>query len=134
MADYYSLIARAVAGLPDNNSKARHGLELRAGGAFAARLPCSALNETEIVAHRLSLEHEVRTVHNETELEFSITTERRRRIRHRNSAHWEAPASKARGHRLPSVLTARKHGMADYYSLIARAVAGLPDNNSKARH
>jgi putative ABC transport system permease protein len=101
MADYYSLIARAVAGLPDNTSKTRHALYQRARTAFAAHLPGSALSEADIVAHRLSLEQAIRRV--ETELALAV-----------------APASKAvpfirisrviralRGHRLHTVLTAR---------------------------
>ena len=62
MADYYSLIARAVAGLTNNTSEARHALYERARAAFFAHLPRSTLSKADIISHRLSLEEAIRKV------------------------------------------------------------------------
>src|SRR5262249_30609538 len=75
MADYYSLIARAVAGLTDNTSKARHALYERARAAFFAHLPHAPLSKADIVRHRLSLEEAIRKVEAESARAVSYSTE-----------------------------------------------------------
>src|ERR1700744_4604129 len=68
MADYYPLIARAVAGLdPNAPGAARRPLYERARAALIAHLPGvqPPLSESEITRERLSLEEAVRKVESE---------------------------------------------------------------------
>src|SRR3954453_9291775 len=68
MADYYPLIARAIAGLdPSAPGEARRGLYERARAALIAQLRSvqPPLPESEITRERLSLEEAVRKVESE---------------------------------------------------------------------
>ena len=58
MADYYPLIARAVAGLDRNSGDARRALYERARAALVAQLRgvTPALNESDVTRERLALE------------------------------------------------------------------------------
>jgi hypothetical protein len=64
MADYYPLIARAVAGLEKNSGEARRALYERARTALVAQLRGvqPALSETDITRERLALEEAIRKV------------------------------------------------------------------------
>jgi len=64
MADYYPLIARAVAGLDPNTGDVRRALYERARTALVAQLRNSdpPLEESEITAERLALEESIRRV------------------------------------------------------------------------
>src|SRR3954468_9445462 len=64
MADYYPLIARAVAGLEKNSGENRRALYERARIALVAQLRgvVPALDESEITRERLSLEEAIRKV------------------------------------------------------------------------
>jgi hypothetical protein len=64
MADYYPLIARAVAGLEKNTGEARRALYERARKALLDQLRNSepALGESEITRERLALEESIRKV------------------------------------------------------------------------
>ena len=65
MADYYPLIARAIAGLdPSASGEARRALYERARSALIAQLRSvePALSEAEITRERLALEESVRRV------------------------------------------------------------------------
>lgn len=64
MADYYPLIARAVAGLDKNTGEARRALYERARSALVAQLRGidPPLEETEITRERLALEESIRKV------------------------------------------------------------------------
>ncbi|MGE3150728.1 MAG: hypothetical protein AB7K04_16885, partial [Pseudorhodoplanes sp.] len=64
MADYYPLIARAVAGLEKNTGEARRALYERARTALVAQLRgvVPALDEAEITRERLALEESIRKV------------------------------------------------------------------------
>ena len=64
MADYYPLIARAVAGLDKNTGEARRALYERARTALVAQLRGvqPALSETDITRERLALEEAIRKV------------------------------------------------------------------------
>jgi hypothetical protein len=64
MADYYPLIARAVAGLERNTAEARRALYERARAALVAQLRgvVPALEESEITRERLALEESIRKV------------------------------------------------------------------------
>src|SRR5215467_8799018 len=64
MADYYPLIARAVAGLEKNTGEGRRVLYERARTALVAQLRgvVPALSESDITRERLSLEESIRKV------------------------------------------------------------------------
>ena len=64
MADYYPLIARAVAGLDKGTGEARRGLYERARTALVTQLRGvePALNEADITRERLALEEAIRKV------------------------------------------------------------------------
>ncbi len=65
MADYYPLIARAIAGLdPNSTGESRRALYERARAALIAQLRGvqPALSEAEITRERLALEEAVRKV------------------------------------------------------------------------
>lgn len=67
MADYYPLVARAVAGLDKNTGEARRALYERARTALVAQLRGSdpPLEESEITRERLALEEAIRKVETE---------------------------------------------------------------------
>ena len=67
MADYYPLIAKAVAGLDKSTGEARRALYDRARSALVAQLRgvTPALNESDITRERLALEEAIRKVETE---------------------------------------------------------------------
>ena len=67
MADYYPLIARAVAGLEKNTGDARRVLYERARAALVAQLRgvSPALDESDVTRERLALEEAIRKVESE---------------------------------------------------------------------
>jgi hypothetical protein len=73
MADYYPLIARAVASLEKNNGENRRALYERARGALLAQLRSvtPALNESDITRERLALEESIRKVEAESARKFT---------------------------------------------------------------
>jgi hypothetical protein len=72
MADYYPLIARAVAALEKNNGENRRALYERARAALIAQLRSvtPALNESDITRERLALEESIRKVEAESARKF----------------------------------------------------------------
>ncbi len=68
MADYYPLIARAVAGLDKNTGEARRALYERARSALVAQLRSTKppMSESEITKERLALEEAIRRVEADT--------------------------------------------------------------------
>src|SRR6202035_1463430 len=76
MADYYPLIARAVAGLEKNNSENRRALYERARAALLAQLRgvTPPLNESDITRERLALEESIRKVEAESARQFVETS------------------------------------------------------------
>jgi hypothetical protein len=68
MADYYPLIARAVAGLEKNTGDARRALYERARTALVAQLRgvAPALSESDVTRERLALEEAIRKVEAES--------------------------------------------------------------------
>src|SRR5437016_3531794 len=93
MADYYPLIARAVAGLDKNTGDGRRALYERARTALVAQLRSvePALNETDITRERLALEEAIRKV--EAESARKARTEPPRaesRVRALDASRWEA--------------------------------------------
>src|SRR5262245_29935212 len=68
MADYYPLIARAVAGLEKNTGDGRRALYERARTALVAQLRSvtPALSESDVTRERLALEESIRKVEAES--------------------------------------------------------------------
>src|SRR5579864_679339 len=64
MADYYPLIAKAVAGLDKSTGEARRALYVRARSALVTQLRgvTPTLSESEITRERLALEEAIRKV------------------------------------------------------------------------
>lgn len=85
MADYYPLVARAVAGLDRNTGEARRALYERARTALVAQLRATTppLDEAEITRERLALEEAIR----------KVETEAARRARQEAAAPPPSPAS-----------------------------------------
>jgi hypothetical protein len=75
MADYYPLIARAVAGLDKNNGENRRALYERARAALIGQLRSvtPALNESDITRERLALEESIRKVEAESARKYAET-------------------------------------------------------------
>src|SRR6516162_9130341 len=75
MADYYPLIARAVAALDKNSGENRRALYERARAALLAQLRSvePALNESDITRERLALEESIRKVEAESARKFIET-------------------------------------------------------------
>ncbi len=111
MADYYLLIARAVAGLDKNTGENRRTLYDRARNALVAQLRSvePALNESEITRERLALEESIR----------KVQAEAAKRTRP-DSPDGEEP----RG-------SLRDHGLRDFRDTVAEA-QGLGDAASQA--
>ncbi len=67
MAEYYPLIARAVAGLPQNTDEARHALYERARNVLIAQLrgQTLTLSESELTRERRALDDAIRKVETE---------------------------------------------------------------------
>ena len=76
MADYYPLIARAIAGLDKNTGEARRALYERARTALVAQLRGvnPPLQEAEITRERLALEEAIRKVEAEAARRSRIET------------------------------------------------------------
>src|SRR5262245_5010696 len=72
MADYYPLIARAVAGLEKNNGESRRAVYERARAALLTQLRglTPALDESDITRERLALEESIRKVEAESARKF----------------------------------------------------------------
>ena len=79
MADYYSLITRAVAVLDKNNGESRRALYEHARTALLTQLRSTepALNKSDIMRERLALEESIRKVEAESARKF-IKTPRQR--------------------------------------------------------
>jgi hypothetical protein len=94
MADYYPLIARAVAGLDKNTGDARRSLYERARNALVTQLRSvtPALNESDITRERLALEEAIRKVEGEATRKSRSEALRDAAVKVRapNAARWEA--------------------------------------------
>lgn len=80
MADYYPLIARAVANLPQNTDAARSSLYERAHSALAAQL--HNYNEPEVTRERQALDEAIRKVEMEANNKRHHTTQQPERLSH----------------------------------------------------
>src|SRR5262245_21809598 len=101
MADYYPLIARAVAGLERNTGDARRVLYERARSALVAQLRgvTPALSESDVTRERLALEEAIRKVEAEsarqTLAEPTPQKETSRRVRPPEMPRWDPPGAPA---------------------------------------
>src|SRR5215468_2250386 len=97
MADYYPLIARAVAGLEKNTGDGRRALYERARTALLAQLRgvTPALSESDITRERLALEEAVRKVEAESARQTWVEPRQepppRNKVRPPDMPRWEEP-------------------------------------------
>jgi hypothetical protein len=95
MADYYPLIARAVAGLEKNTGDARRVLYERARAALVAQLRSvsPALSESDVTRERLALEEAIRKVEGESARQTKIEPIRSEPLKMQPPPpRWEEPA------------------------------------------
>jgi hypothetical protein len=92
MADYYPLIARAVAGLDKNTGDARRALYERARAALVAQLRgvTPALDESDVTRERLSLEEAIRKVEGESARQSTSRNESAR-VKAPEFPRWDEP-------------------------------------------
>jgi hypothetical protein len=92
MADYYPLIARAVAGLQKNTGDARRALYERAREALVAQLRgvTPALDESDVTRERLSLEEAIRKVEGESARQSTSRSETVR-VKAPEFPRWDEP-------------------------------------------
>src|SRR5215475_6605201 len=119
MADYYPLIARAVAGLERNTGDARRALYERARSALVAQLRgvTPALSESDVTRERLALEEAIRKVEAEsarqTLSEPAPQKETSRRVRAPEMPRWDPPGGGSASERpSPPPMTSRGDSLA----------------------
>lgn len=118
MADYYPLIARAVAGLEKNTGDARRALYERARTALVAQLRSvnPPLSENDVTRERLALEESIRKVEAEAARKSFVEPANggatQTRIRAPEFPRWDPPASTARDDEQPSRPSAQPRGEA----------------------
>ncbi len=102
MADYYPLVAKAIAGLEKNTGEGRRALYERARSALVAQLRGMSdppLTEAEITRERLALEEAIRKVEAEsarqTLSEPAPPKEASRRVRAPEMPRWDSPSPPA---------------------------------------
>jgi hypothetical protein len=93
MADYYPLIARAVAGLDRNTGEARRTLYERARAALVAQLRgvTPALNESDVTRERLALEEAIRKVEAESARQTASRIDTAVKVKVPEFPRWEEP-------------------------------------------
>src|ERR1700686_618670 len=93
MADYYPLIARAVAGLDKNTGDARRTLYDRARAALVAQLRgvTPALEESDATRERLALEEAIRKVKGESARQSTSRAAPAGRVKAPEFPRWDAP-------------------------------------------
>jgi hypothetical protein len=91
MADYYPLIARAVAGLDKNTGDARRTLYERARAALVAQLRgvTPALDESDVTRERLALEEAIRKVEGESARQSTSRSETFTRVKAPEFPRWD---------------------------------------------
>jgi hypothetical protein len=93
MADYYPLIARAVAGLQKNTGDARRTLYERAREALVAQLRgvTPALDESDVTRERLALEEAIRKVEGESARQSTSRSDATTRVKAPEFPRWDGP-------------------------------------------
>src|SRR5215471_1780535 len=91
MADYYPLIARAVAGLEKNTGEGRRVLYERARQALVTQLRgvTPVLSESDVTRERLALEEAIRRVEAESARQSNIRADLLGRVRPPEFPRWE---------------------------------------------
>src|SRR5258708_23066187 len=94
MADYYPLIARAVAGLQKNTGDARRTVYERAREALVAQLRgvTPALDESDVTRERLALEEAIRKVEGESARQSISRSDAATRVKAPEFPRWDEPA------------------------------------------
>jgi hypothetical protein len=97
MADYYPLIARAVAGLEKNTGDARRALYERARAALVGQLRgvTPALDESDVTRERLALEEAIRKVEGESARQATRSGEAGTRVKAPEFPRWNEPPAAA---------------------------------------
>jgi hypothetical protein len=97
MADYYPLIARAVAGLDKNTGDARRALYERARAALVAQLRgvTPALDESDVTRERLALEEAIRKVEGESARQSTSRADTALRVKVPEFPRWTEPEPEA---------------------------------------
>jgi hypothetical protein len=93
MADYYPLIARAVAGLDRNTGEARRTLYERARAALVAQLRgvTPALSESDVTRERLALEEAIRKVEAESARQTASRIDTAVKVKAPEFPRWQEP-------------------------------------------
>jgi len=93
MADYYPLIARAVAGLDKNTGDARRALYERARAALVGQLRgvTPALDESDVTRERLALEEAIRKVEGESARQATRSGDTATRVKAPEFPRWQEP-------------------------------------------
>ena len=93
MADYYPLIARAVAGLDRNTGEARRTVYERARAALVAQLRgvTPALNESDVTRERLALEEAIRKVEAESARQTASRIDAAVKVKAPEFPRWQEP-------------------------------------------
>lgn len=135
MADYYPLIARAVAGLERNTGDARRALYERARTALVAQLRgvTPALSESDVTRERLALEEAIRKVEAESARQTWIEPSQKEaphRVRAPEMPRWDdkpgPPTQERQSSRSP--LPSRADALARKPAPAPRQSAGLLQN------
>ncbi len=132
MADYYPLIARAVAGLERNTGDARRALYERARTALVAQLRgvTPALTESDVTRERLALEEAIRKVEAESarqNLGEPTQKEPSHRVRAPEMPRWDPPSPPAQ-ERQSAPMPSRADSLARKPVAVPRQSASLLPN------
>ena len=136
MADYYPLIARAVAGLERNTGDARRALYERARTALVAQLRgvTPALSESDVTRERLALEEAIRKVEAESARQNLVEPppqqkETSRRVRAPEMPRWDPPSPPASERQsAPAPMPSRADSLARKPAPVPRQSSGLMPN------
>jgi hypothetical protein len=118
MADYYPLIARAVAGIEKNTDDARRTLYERARSMLRAQLlsVTPALDESDVVRERLALEEAIRKVEGESARQATLG-----QPEHPEPQAQEMPRAEARPRPAPERRSLLDTGLRDFRETFSRA-------------
>jgi hypothetical protein len=110
MADYYPLIARAVAGLEKNTGEGRRNIYERAREALVAQLRgvTPALNESDVTRERLALEEAIRKVEGESARQAASRIDGAPKFKAPEFPRWSGPQPPAPAPPPPSPPPARE--------------------------
>jgi hypothetical protein len=110
MADYYPLIARAVAGLEKNTGEGRRVVYERARQALVTQLRSltPALSESDVTRERLALEEAIRKVEAESARRSTLRSDPAAKVRPPEFPRWEEPEPASKPEPPPAPLPPRR--------------------------